>query len=126
MERRFTPPSIAAKKKRKGDKDKAHKVEEEKEEVSDTDSIDRMEEVVRATESSKSKSSDLFMTILDHGQQSQELSNSFLIDSGVHKTLLAEKHCKQVQGSSRYWRLEEMTTKAASPRCSRGWAGPPR
>ena len=55
--------SNPAKKKKKKGKDKVWKLEEEKEEASDTDSLGRVEEVVRAAESSKSKTADVDMTI---------------------------------------------------------------
>ena len=56
-------------------------------------------EKVRAVGSLQSKSATLKFTALDHGIKSLSLECDFIIDSGVHKTLLSEKDWKKVQSS---------------------------
>ena len=86
---------------KKKKKEKANQVEELSkagDEESDTDSIGRVAEIVRATGGSKkSKTADIQLTVLDHGQQAKQLPVKLLIDSGVYRTLLSEEDWQQVQ-----------------------------
>ena len=74
-------------------KEKANKLEEAEagNEGSQTGSIiGRVVRVVRALgDWVKNKMSDIKMRVLDQGKQTEELSVSFLIDSGVYRTLLS-------------------------------------
>ena len=81
-------------------KERANQVDEAEDEASDTDStgVGRVEEMVRAADGSKkSKTANIQLTMLDHGQQSKQLIASFLIDSGVYRTLLSEEQWQLVQ-----------------------------
>ena len=64
----------------------------------DANGIGRVVETVRATgDEVKSRTADLRMTIVDHGQAAQPLTVNMLIDSGVYRTLLLEKDWQRVQ-----------------------------
>ena len=59
-----------------------------------------MAEIVRATgDDTKSKTADIRLTVLDHGQQAKQLPVKLLIDSGVYRTLLSEEDWQRVQAS---------------------------
>ena len=59
-----------------------------------------MAEIVRATgDGTKSKTADIRLTVLDHGQQAKQLPVKLLIDSGVYRTLLSEEDWQRVQAS---------------------------
>ena len=83
-------------------KDKARKVEETAADSDTGSSVGRVEEVVRADQASKSKIAHLQMTVLDRGRGAQPRETEYVIDSGVNKTLLAEKHWQQVKASPNY------------------------
>ena len=100
----FKGSAVCKKKKNlKGGKKKkvdTRKVEEPAEDTdgSDTDSIGRVTEVVRAA-GEKSRATDLKFTVLDHGRKAKDVKIQLLIDSGVHKTLLSEEHWSLVKAS---------------------------
>ena len=95
--------SAACKKKRGSGgkkKEKANQIDEVSEAnvESDTESIGRIVEVVRATgDTVKNKTADLRMEVLDNGHKAKELEVNFLIDSGVYRTLLTEEQWLKVQ-----------------------------
>ena len=68
--------------------DKANKVEDTEAEArrSNTDSIDRIVEVVNVTGGSSSKTADLPVTAMERGMQAKHLEVPLVIDSGVNKT----------------------------------------
>ena len=91
-------PSGGKKKK----KERANQVDEAEDEASDTDStgVGRVEEMVRAADGSKkSRTADIKLTMLDHGQKAKQLIASFLINSAVYRTLLSEEQWQLVQAN---------------------------
>ena len=46
-----------------------------------------------------SRATDLNITVLDQSRKAKDVKVQFLIDSGVHKTLLSEEHWSQVKAS---------------------------
>ena len=103
----FKGSVACSKKKAAGSKKKkqvrANRVDDESkadDEASDTDSIGRVAEIVRAAgDSRKNKTADIQLTVLDHGEQARELAVQLLIDSGVYRTQLSEEHWLQVKAS---------------------------
>ena len=100
----------AEKKKKKIEKsNRVQEVSDDNESDTESDSIGRVAEIVRAAGSDvKNKTTQLQMTVLDHGQAAKELQVEFLIDSGVYRTLLTEEQWKKVQadGSNRKPKLK--------------------
>ena len=89
---------------------------DESKDSSDTDSIDRVKEVVWAADVRwKSKTTEVQLTALDHRRGEEQLQIELLIDLGVYMTLLMEEQWNQVQ--------ERELTESQSSRGTRsGWS----
>ena len=98
--------AVGGKKKKKDERaNQVNEMPEVTDGHSDTDSIGRVVEIVRAAgDNAKNKTADVQMTVLDHGQPAKELTVEFLIDSGVYRTLLTEEQWQRVQAAKNHRR----------------------
>ena len=91
----------AGKKKKKKKIEKSNQVQEvsdDNESDTESDSIGRVAEIVRAAGSDvKNKTTQLQMTVLDHGQAAKELQVEFLIDSGSQRS--SGRRCRLTRGT---------------------------
>ena len=84
----------------KQQRQKSRKVDESEEETtdhSDTDSIGRVVESVRASTNKESKAAEVKVQVLDHCKETSRGMIKLLVDSGVNKTSLSEKDWRTIQ-----------------------------